>query len=131
MRLMIALALLLGLIGQASAEWAEFAASPEFQELSPEDRNQARIQYFEERIADRVPEGREEEYLSAFMRDTQPDVAPQIGYQQLRTDPEVVAAEEATKREVAECVLEHMKGVQSDIAARAIFGACRATAGAE
>jgi len=126
-RLIVFCVLLAVLPVTTQADWAEFAASPGFQGLEPEFRHRARMQYYERIIAPSVPENKADAVLQSFLRDTQNDVDPPRGYQRINRDPETVAAEAAAKVRLAECVLEHIKGVQSDRAAQAILGACGVT----
>ncbi len=46
--------------------WAEVAASPQYQALSPEQQEQARSQYFEQVVLPRVPAGREQDARAQF-----------------------------------------------------------------
>lgn len=130
MKGLFALVLCLAMSDFAGADWASYAASPEFQAMDYSERREARDRYWQKNIKPNAPEGEISRIRDEFMAGTAADVAPPLRYQHIDRDPELVATEEEAKRELAECVLEHMKGVQSDRAARAILGACRITTGA-
>lgn len=51
-------------------KWSEVASSPEFQSLSPSDREAARQQYFEKVVAPQVPREQTEQVRQQFDRDT-------------------------------------------------------------
>src|SRR5262245_61686024 len=67
-------------------KWSDVAASAAFQSLTPEEQEEARLQYFDEIIAPQVPDDDLESVREMFDADTR-SRAPESGHGAIRTKP--------------------------------------------